>query len=567
MHLNEDDKRSIRLEAKLLTTTAPKIALGLKQIAARFDDAPNGSTAAKGAKPVAPMIDSPISQFIASLPKSAIRGERTVAKVIWQFWHSGLEGAPDVVRRCNQTWKQFNPDHEVRLLSLDAANAVLDLDLEQIFAQMSVDLGWAGKSDLIRVMLLAKFGGIWADATTFCLAPLSEWMHPGLEQNGFFCFRNPTQDNDHELVLWFMASSAGHPMLSSLLILCEKYLFKPRVKKLRIIGKVRLWKKFDIKPGDRPGVELLVQCGKDSKIAGYFWIFYLFKTILDRHPKERNALRLLNNDHVQEHGNLRNFLTANVSKQTYKGVPSETLERRSSILFDGDRVKLDFRLKSADIQVQWWEVRKTLAISEERKVIFIHIPKCGGTSVDKSALFEGGIARWGHGNLNYYRRILGGRFNEFRVLTMVRNPWDRLASAFHFASVKAVGYKDANARVAKELLERYDNDFSRFLPEFCESPQRFLRALWFRPSIEFFDPAQCNVPWFIQKLENIDDLGPLNDFVGMKTLELGHHRKGPMESRGPGMFTPDVFLRVGEIYARDVAAFDYEDTARESLQY
>ena len=32
------------------------------------------------------------------------------------------------------------------------------------------------KSDMIRSLLLVKFGGIWIDASVMCVQPLSKWM-------------------------------------------------------------------------------------------------------------------------------------------------------------------------------------------------------------------------------------------------------------------------------------------------------------------------------------------------------------------------------------------------------
>lgn len=576
MQLTDIDVKTLRLAAQLLASTAPAVSEGLEAILKREPAAPEAS---------------PLADFIAGLPLSAEWGQRAVPKIIWQFWHSGLETAPDVVKRSYQTWKDFNPDHDVLFLSLADANEVLGLDLEEIFARMTVDLGWAGKADLIRIMLLAKFGGIWADATTFCLAPLSDWMHPGLEENGFFCFRHPRRLTDHELVLWFMAASPGHPFMTQLLNRAAKYLFMPRAQKLGLMKRNAVWQNFPMNPGDRPGARILDRCEREAGAAPYFWLFYLFKSVLDRNPQEREALRKKSNEHAQEPHPESRFLTAHVSKQTYKNANVEIRKRRIKMLFRHGKLQMDFRARALAASSapaiaatknpkkpapkpqdkvpgkQWWEVRKSFAISEARKVIFIHIPKCGGTSVDQSALFEGGIRRWGHDTLNNYRRILGPRFAEFRVLTLVRNPWDRLASAFHFASIEAPTYKNADAKVARDLMAPFDNDLSRFLPVFCDAPEPYLKALWFRPGVRFFDPKRCEVPYFIQKLEEIEDLSALNAFVGMTGLELGHHRKGPVKPRGASLFSKAIFDRVGEIYADDIAAFDYAGTTMDQLKY
>jgi hypothetical protein len=162
--------------------------------------------------------------------------------------------------------------------------------------------------------------------------------------------------------------------------------------------------------------------------------------------------------------------------------------------------------------------------------------------------------------LGRFKIILGPRFSEFRLLTLVRNPWDRLASAFHFASVEAIKIRGENARIAFDLLNEFGNDLGRFLSAFCEAPQKFSKALWFRPAISFFNPPQCDIPYFIQKLEDKANLAPLRQFLGMPDFQLRHERKGTTVPLEKSAFTDEIFRRVGEIYAADVQAFGYQDT-------
>jgi hypothetical protein len=259
------------------------------------------------------------------------------------------------------------------------------------------------------------------------------------------------------------------------------------------------------------------------------------------------------------------FLSAFVSKQTYKPVYQDIYKERVDLLFDGSAVRTDFYRKP-DLP-HWTQTRNTLAISEERKIIFAHIPKCGGTTIDRSDIFEGGIHRHGHPSLARFKEILGPRFAEFRLLTLVRNPWDRLASAFHFASVHAPSFKNNDSKIAVELLDEFKNDLPKFLTAFCETPRKFTQALWFRPAISFFNPSLCDIPYFIQKLEDKDNLAPLRQFLGMPDFQLGHERIGTTAPLAESAFTDDIFRRVGEIYAADVQAFGYQDTSIAQLKY
>jgi hypothetical protein len=469
------------------------------------------------------------------------------------------------VHRSLTTWQHFNPDHEVRFLTLADAEAVLGVDLEALFEKLTVDMGWAGKSDLIRVMLLAKFGGIWADATTFCLKPLSDWLHDEVRTNGFFCFRQLVEAKDREMISWFLASTAGHPLMVRTLRRSHHFLFKKRNRNLKITFSGNFQRILNIAPGERRGVEALEMCEARAKKTSYFWMFYIFKTVCDNNPMEHAFLRKMSNKHVQHVSSLDEFRRAYVSKQTYKPEAEDIYKGRVELMFDGDTVRHDFHDRL--LKLHWTQIRKTLAISEERKIIFVHIPKCGGTTIERSEIFEGGIHRHGHPSLARFKEILGPRFAEFRLLALVRNPWDRLASAYHFASVHAGSYNNKDSKIAAELLDEFENELHKFLPAFCETPHRFIKALWFRPAVSFFDPTLCDIPYFIQKLEDKDNLAPLRQFLGMPDFQLGHERLGTTAPLEKSAFTEEIFHRVGEIYAADVQAFGYQDTTIAQLKY
>ncbi len=507
----------------------------------------------------------PLTDFINALPNPAPWGNRPLPKIIWLFWHSGLKDAPEVVRRSLTTWQHFNPDHEVRFLDLAEAEAVLGIDLQALFEKLTVDLGWAGKSDLIRLMLLAKFGGVWADATTFCLKPLSEWLHDEIYTNGFFCFRWESKVSDRDMISWFLASIPGHPLTVRSLVRSQEFLFKKRDQNLTIMSSANFLRALGIAPGERRGVDALAKCENLKKKTTYFWIFYIFKTVFDKHPREYAHLKKLSNRYAQHASSLNVFRDSYVSKQTYKDVSKEIYKTRLELMFDGDAVRGDFheRLKN----VHWSKIRNSLAISEDRKIIFVHIPKCGGTSIDRSDLFEGGIHRHGHPEFLYFKKILGSNFSQFRLLTLVRNPWDRLASAFHWASAEAMKHDRKDAVMARDHLTEFEDDLIKFLPQFCKDSQKFIGILWFRPAISFFNPAQCDIPYFIQKLEEKDNLGPLRQFLGMPDFQLGHERAGTTPPPAKSAFTEEIFRKVGEIYAADVQAFGYQDTTMAQLKY
>jgi hypothetical protein len=121
-------------------------------------------------------------------------------KTIYICWLQGFDNAPDAVQHCVQSWKYYNPDWKIVLL--DSTNLKSYVNLEDYIPDIdNKEIDNTALSDIIRVLLLKKYGGVWADSTTFCNKPLSEWLLPYIKED-FFAFKNPTPD----IVLssWFL---------------------------------------------------------------------------------------------------------------------------------------------------------------------------------------------------------------------------------------------------------------------------------------------------------------------------------------------------------------------------
>jgi hypothetical protein len=119
------------------------------------------------------------------------------------------------------------------------------------FARL-VDLGLPPEalSDVIRLELLARFGGVWADATTYCLAALDGWLEPAAPQ-GFFAFDRPGPDR--MLSSWFLAAQPASPVILRWRALAEKY-----------------W-------------------AERSQRDAYFWLHYLFADAYEADPVVRQV--------------------------------------------------------------------------------------------------------------------------------------------------------------------------------------------------------------------------------------------------------------------------------------
>jgi hypothetical protein len=119
-------------------------------------------------------------------------------KNIFIYWEQGWNNAPTICKYCLQSWKLYNTDW--RIIELDKNNLFeyLDISYEKQFHKIKpVQM----RSDIIRINLLKKYGGVWVDATTFCTTPLNSWI---LNQKTFFAFSSPGKDR--LISSWFMTN-------------------------------------------------------------------------------------------------------------------------------------------------------------------------------------------------------------------------------------------------------------------------------------------------------------------------------------------------------------------------
>ena len=192
-------------------------------------------------------------------------------KTIWILWLQGLENAPDLVRRCVQSWRVHNPGWSVQVLCQQDVDVLWDTDIERRVAKK---MPHSALANLVRMKLLLDKGGVWADSTLACQMPLDKWLPPHFT-TGFLAFRNPKMRTP--AANWFLACRPGNFMMQ-----CW------------YTASLNLWDQHSVKNRDPIG-----QCGKllrrieqdgkvwrqpafwqDIETLPYYWHFYLFDILV-----------------------------------------------------------------------------------------------------------------------------------------------------------------------------------------------------------------------------------------------------------------------------------------------
>lgn len=149
--------------------------------------------------------------------------EKQVDK-IWICWLQGIEKAPNIIKACINSVKESNPSKEVIIITYNNLSDYIDLPKHILDYHIKKRISNTAFSDIIRVSLLAKHGGIWIDATVLCTG--SKFIDL-IDELPLFVFKqlNLTNSDRQPIVAssWFMSALPGNHIITLTRDLMFKY--------------------------------------------------------------------------------------------------------------------------------------------------------------------------------------------------------------------------------------------------------------------------------------------------------------------------------------------------------
>ncbi|MGN6553885.1 MAG: sulfotransferase family 2 domain-containing protein [Verrucomicrobiota bacterium] len=187
---------------------------------------------------------------------------------------------------------------------------------------------------------------------------------------------------------------------------------------------------------------------------------------------------------------------------------------------------------------------------ERTRGIFVHIPKCAGTSIRKSLPLQLG----GHKSLAGYHTVLPEKvFQQCLTFTFVRNPWDRLVSAFFFMKNPSLG---SSQKWERRNLAAF-HDFDSFVRGWV-TPANVCSYSHFRPQFHYITLQNRLAVNFIGFCENLpEDFSIVCRKLNVPAT-LREDNCNPIRTRDYKEYYTDETRRiVAEVYAEDIALFGY----------
>ena len=205
-------------------------------------------------------------------------------------------------------------------------------------------------------------------------------------------------------------------------------------------------------------------------------------------------------------------------------------------------------------------------ISHRLKSIFVHIPKTGGTSIERTFwredefveenLWMGFVSKFSckyqtgglqHLRASQIRREVGQNvFDSYFKFSVVRNPWDRLVSAYHYCQRHPGLF--AYAGIDTEA------SFDHFLASTAKR-----RHVHWEPQVRFLydDDGRCLVDKVCRFERLVDEVSGIGKKLGQKVDAVPHLGKSKRRHYSE-YYDATTRAFVADRYAADIRMFHYE---------
>lgn len=188
---------------------------------------------------------------------------------------------------------------------------------------------------------------------------------------------------------------------------------------------------------------------------------------------------------------------------------------------------------------------------QRHEALFIHVPKSAGRSVVRG-LFD--VKSVEHAPAHWYQQLDPDRFDRYFKFTFVRNPWDRAVSAYTYLLQGGSAASDED-RLWSAFVKQFES-FDEFACHWL-TPENAMRNALFTPQVVYLEDIFGELAMdFVGRFETLeDDFRTVANRLGVdgQLPHLNKSRSTPFQA----FYTDRSRQRVAEVYAADIAAFDY----------
>lgn len=184
--------------------------------------------------------------------------------------------------------------------------------------------------------------------------------------------------------------------------------------------------------------------------------------------------------------------------------------------------------------------------AKDKQCVFIHVPKTAGASVS-SAL---NVTGFGHLSIKWFPE-------RYFSCSFVRNPWDRVVSAFFYLNQGGENIIDQFNNWW--YLSGYKGDFASFVKEeFGKEKPVIFKEIHFKPQYKYICNRQNRLAIdFLGKYENLErDFQRLSEKLDLSINNLPHLHQSRHKDYQK-YYSNRTRKMVAQAYKKDIELFDY----------
>ena len=207
-----------------------------------------------------------------------------------------------------------------------------------------------------------------------------------------------------------------------------------------------------------------------------------------------------------------------------------------------------------------------MRVSDSQRVLFVHVPKTGGATLD--AMFDTEVpdARRISEMKRHstYRDLVKADpvLEDYWSFGFVRNPWARMVSWWSMGVRMEERVEQGRASSVRKVetkpqiwgpLMAYNDDFSRFVLEGTREVARLQR-----PQVRWLMPSKRKHVDFIGRVENfVADGNVVRERLGLPALDAFPRRNPSSHGHYRDYYNDETRNRVAEVFAEDIDTFGY----------
>lgn len=144
---------------------------------------------------------------------------------VWVSWLQGMDDAPNIIKTCYRSIVKVFYDRNIKLITSENFSEYVQIPQYIVKKWQAGIISDTHFSDILRMELLSKYGGIWIDASVFISYRDEEFLNM-LKENDLFFFQKvkPGADgNAISMSSWFISCKKNNPVIKKTRNLLRKY--------------------------------------------------------------------------------------------------------------------------------------------------------------------------------------------------------------------------------------------------------------------------------------------------------------------------------------------------------